>query len=184
MGIGRPKKNQLLSPRGSLNKDPEWKRVVDRVLFLKHKGYTQDQILSLVEADKHAVLRILEDEAIADERARLEWDKKIPTIKEIMSCCLSTVRDEMLRISSDKDYRSMMIRGVRDVALLTNMARDLNTLLRLELGQSTENVSIKQSVTHSYQQTRAVIQDLKKVDPVFDYPELPPPPSESNGLDD
>lgn len=155
--------------RANWEKTPEWQRTVDRVLKCKEKGLEMDAIVAIVGEDKHAVKRIIEDEELADERAREEFDRKIPTIQNIISLSLGAINDTLKDMAVDDELRKRMLGKVSDVALLVKAVESLNTLLRLELGKSTQNIAVK----NSYQQTREVLQEIAKVDPVFDYPTLP-----------
>ncbi len=155
--------------RADWEKTPEWKRTVDRVLKCKEKGLEMDAIVAIVGEDKHAVKRIIEDEELADERAREEFERKIPTIQNIISLSLGAINNTLKDMTVDDELRKRMLGKVSDVSLLVKAVESLNTLLRLELGKSTQNIAVK----NSYQQTREVLQEIAKVDPVFDYPTLP-----------
>lgn len=56
-----------------------------------------------------------------------------------------------------------------EVKNLASIGVDLNEMLRLEMGQSTQNIEV---VQYSYNETKVMLEDLKKIDPVFEYPEL------------
>lgn len=140
----------------------------------KEKGMELNTIVALVGEDKSAVKRIIEDEEIADERARNTFTTKIPTINNIINLSLNAINATLKDMAVDDELRQKMLSKVSDVALLVKAVESLNTLLRLELGKSTQNIEVK----NSYQQTRKVLQEIAKVDPVFEYPELPEPKKE------
>lgn len=172
------KKNLFLNPKNSVDETPEWRRAVNEVYRQSAKGRSEDQIVASTKLDVHLVKRILEDDTIADKHARRMYSDKIPTIEKIIGSSLHVLNKTMGEIATKETVRKKMIRNVKDLELLKNVVKDLNILLRLELDKSTENVAIQGKVSHSYQETRAAIQELKKIDPVFDYPELPAPPKE------
>lgn len=170
------KKGIFLNPKNSEDETPEWRRAVNEVYRLSAKGKTDVEITAKTKLDMHLVKRILEDDTIADKHARRMYSEKIPTIEKIIGSSLHVLNKTMGEIATKETVRKKMIRNVKDLELLKNVVKDLNILLRLELDKSTENVAIQGKVSHSYQETRAAIQELKKIDPVFDYPELPEPP--------
>jgi len=150
---------------------PEWQKKVRTVMNLKEKGFDEQQIQMVTQFEPIEVRRIVQDEKVALATAKENFKSKIPVIKDIVGMGLDAIR-ETLKTLNDPEVRTTMLANVRDLATLTRVVTDLNTLLRLEQGQSTENIS---SVSHSFQETRMVLQELKKKDPVFDYPELPEP---------
>lgn len=166
--------------RYSWERTNEWHRTVDRVFAAKDRGQTEAQMAVKLRLDKSLVKRILEDDAIADERARRQFDEKMPTMQNIISLSLKTLNRSLQEISESDEMRSLMVRNMKDLVALKDLVKDLQTLTRLELGQSTQN--IEQHVhAHTYQETREIIQDLQKKDPVFTYPELPAPPEDKEG---
>lgn len=172
------KKGLFLNPKNSQDETPEWRRAVNEVYRLSAKGKTETEIVTKTKLDVHLVKRILEDDSIADKHARRIYADKVPTIEKIIGSSLHVLNKTMGEIATKESMRKKMIRNVKDLELLKNVVKDLNILLRLELDKSTENVAIGGSVNHAhtYEQTRVAIQELRKVDPVFDYPELPEPP--------
>ncbi len=110
---------------------------------------------------------IEEAKALKQEIKQEVLSEKVPALKNIVGLSLQVVQDYLSNLAVDKIKQSTLtVKEVRDIS---GIAKDLNELLRLELGQSTQNVEV---VQYSYQQTQVVLQDLKKIDPVFDYPEL------------
>ncbi|OQB10444.1 MAG: hypothetical protein BWY21_00365 [Parcubacteria group bacterium ADurb.Bin216] len=174
--MGRKKKPEKADVIPSTwSNTPEWKRKTKNILTLKAQGFEIDEIMAITETTAMEVRRVVEDEFIALTVARQNFQEKIPLIKEIIGVGLDVIRDE-LRALLDPEVRAEKLKKITDVAAVSKLVSDLNTLLRLEQGQSTENIATS---TKSYQETRHVIQELKRTDPVFDYPELPPSPNES-----
>ena len=169
----RPKKHfrgQDL-PRLRFDRTPEWRTLVEKAFKLKEQGMDVEHIATTLKADPHAVMRILEDENEAKQYATRTWNEKIPTIKNIIGLSLNALNETLKDIAVDDSLRKIMLAKVSDIAQLTKVVVDLNMLLRLELNQSTENKAI--SHQHSYEQTRVALQELKKVDPIFEYTALP-----------
>lgn len=158
-----------------LSETPGWRDVVKKVQKLNASGMTEDAIFDVVRTDRHVIRKILKDEALAEKYAADVFAAKVPKIQEIISLSLESIHQTLKDIATNEDVRREMIKRASDVGALVKAVTDLNTLLRLELGKSTQNVEVH---NHSYQKTREAIQELKKVDPVFDYPELPEPDGE------
>jgi len=146
---------------------PEWQRNVRSVLKLKERGFELSQISAVSNLEIMTVNRIIEEEEVNQSIIKSIWSKKIPVMQDIVGMGLDGIR-ETLKDMSDPEVRRTMIGSVQDLTALTRVVESLNMLLRLEEGKSTANVANK--YTHSYIETRAALQELSKVDPVFDYP--------------
>jgi len=150
-----------------------WQNLVENVSELKKKGLTHDEIVIIVKQDKSVINRILEDDNIADINARLLFEKqKVPLIKDLVQCSLGIMKKTLAEIAANDNLRRRFISKTSDIALFQKTIESLNTLLRLELGKSTQNI---ETHAHTYESTRIAVQELKKIDPVFAYPDLPPP---------
>lgn len=114
------------------------------------------------------VRKIIEDEEVNKTIIKRQWDEKVPIMRDIVGMGLNGIK-ECLKEMADPARRQEMIRHVADLKALTGIVESLNMLLRLEDGKSTQNVA----VNRNYQETRVVLQDLSKVDPVFSYPQIP-----------
>lgn len=146
-------------------RSPEWQKQVRQVLALKERGFSEHEICCITKIEDHgSVKRILEDDESCNLLMRKHWEEKIPTIRNIIGMSLHGV-EETLKELQDPDVRKAMITNMRDLSLLTKIVTDLNMLLRLEEDKSTQNIAVNKS----YAQTRGVLQDLAKVDPVFQY---------------
>lgn len=100
------------------------------------------------------------------KRQRLEmteaiYASKIPTAKEVVGWSLEKLATFV------KENRPVTW---EDAQRLTKIATDMQMLLRLELGQSTQNIEL---VTRTQRDVTAIIQDLSANDPFVDYPALP-----------
>lgn len=158
----------------TLDERPEWKQKVDRVHKLVAQGFTEDQITSLTLYPKMEVDRIISEERYAKEIAEKNYQTKIPVMREIIGGGLE-VLNAAIKEMHDPEVRRKMIPGVGQMAALKNIIQDLEMLIRLNEGKTTANVGV---VQRRYSETRTVIQDLRKIDPVFEYPELPNIPEE------
>lgn len=92
---------------------------------------------------------------------------KIAILKNIVGTSLSTLKEYLDELSRDKERLHSL--RVSEAKGLSDVAKNLNELLRLELGQTTQNVQV---VEYSYNETKVMLEDLKKMDPVFEYPAL------------
>ena len=143
---------------------PEWQRQVKQVLVLKEKGFEENDICAVTEIEINAVKRIIEDEENAKTLIKKHWENKIPTIKDIIGMGLYGIQESLKEMQNPK-IRKKMITKMGDLSALTKIVTDLNMLLRLEEGKSTQNLAVK----NTYSETRTVLQSLAKVDPVFQY---------------
>lgn len=167
MAKRRPRKVNE-SPKIHWKETPEWQDQVRKVLKLKERGFDVEQTVEIAQISPMHVRRILEEEEVNCEIIRQQWEGKVPLMRDIIGMGLNGIR-EVLKEMVDPEIRSKMIRHVADLKALTGIVESLNILLRLEEGKSTQNVA----VNRSYQDTRVVLQDLAKVDPVFSYPQIP-----------
>lgn len=146
---------------------PDWKKQVNTVLACRERGLEEDQIIALTQYDPHAIRRIIEDETIAEERAKKNFAEKVPVIKDIVGMSLEVIRETLKEMCADPEFRRQMVENAKALTSLTGVIKDLNELLRLDQGQSTANVAME---SRGYQETRIAIQNLKTLDPVFEYP--------------
>lgn len=94
---------------------------------------------------------------------------KVPLLKEIAQTTLTAIKEFVGKLE-DKKFRDRFITSVRDLKDLTAIVSDVGSMLRLELGQSTQNVEVKNQM--SLDQTVAVLKELSTRDPVFEYPTI------------
>jgi len=95
------------------------------------------------------------------------YQDKVPIIEQIVSLSLCQIRDFLLDLSTNEEKKKCL--SVRDVRDLSVMSTNLNETLRLELGKSTKNVEITE---YSYHKVQVLLDDLRTIDPVFDYPQI------------
>lgn len=148
---------------------PEWQDQVHRVLKLKERGFDEQQTIEITQIAPMEVRKIIQEERVNGAIIKKQWEEKVPLMRDIVGMGLNGIR-ETLKEMADPAVRKEMIRHVADLKALTGIVESLNLLLRLEEGKSTQNVL---TVNRSYQETRTVLQNLAKVDPVFSYPQLP-----------
>lgn len=151
---------------------PEWRRKVEAVAALKKRGFTEDAITHIAEVPAMEVTRIIEDETTAREIARENYQNQVPLMKDIIGMGLEALGRCLKEIVTDDGVRREVLARVSDMTAMKNIIQDLSMLVRLEEGKSTQNVAVSQ---RSYQETRIAIQELKRMDPVFEYPDLPEP---------
>lgn len=85
---------------------------------------------------------------------------KIPTAKEVVGYSLESLA-EFVKTHKPQTWD--------DAQKLTKIATDMQMLLRLELGQSTQNIEL---VTRTQRDVTTIIQDLSNNDPFVDYPAI------------
>lgn len=127
-----------------------------------------EQIMALTGVQPMHVRRIVEDDKIAIEVAKQNFQNKLPIIKDIIGMGLEGIHATLMEMANP-EVRHRMITKMQDLTMLSRVMADLHTMLRLEQGQATE---INNSVSHSYNETRMVLKELREKDLVFDYPEM------------
>lgn len=139
-------------------------------------GQSREKALKEVEIDKETFQRKTKKLGIqkhiqaATRRVTKEiLQDKIPILKEIAELSLVAVRDKLLELS-DPEKNAEMLKTMRDIKDLSNIAQGLNEMLRLELGQSTQNVAVNAQM--SLEQTITIFKELANKDRVFEYPLL------------
>lgn len=160
--------------RSTKSKDEYWNDR-DRVIAEKYlQGCTKEDILvqtgfpvTIIERaiKNYGLQKIIEDREKQITRKILK--EKVPILKEIVALALDNTKS-FLKELSDPEVRAVRLKTIRDARDLSQIALDLNGLLRLELGQSTQNV--KHEVELSLDETKKVFDDLRRVDKVFEYP--------------
>jgi len=162
----RLKKTKIRSALLELRGDPEWQQQVDRVTRLRNKGYDLQQIVALTDLPHATARQIMMEEDHTRSLVKQQWDNKIPIMRDVITMGLNGLR-ETLKELEEPDVRRGMLKSAQDLVALTKVVESLNMLLRLEEGKSTANVAT--SHTHTFQKTREVLQELSKVDPIFEY---------------
>lgn len=171
--MAKQKKETKLNP--NWQQTPEWVEQVKKVKSLQEKGYDEKFIATVTDYPAIEIKRICEDENIAKARAKENYVQKIPIMKEIIGMGLEGIREFLKELILDSDKRREAIKTVAQANTLKSLITDLEMLVRLEEGKTTANIAVAHGEANSYQKTREAIQELKKVDKVFDYPELPEP---------
>lgn len=176
-----PRKKPEPKPKVELNwqEKPEWRRKVDVVTNLKAKGFTEDAIANLSDVPAIEIKRIIEDEETTRAIAKKNYGNQIPMMKEIIGMGLEAMSRQIKDLLLDDGLRKMVLLRASDMAAFNRVIQDLSMLVRLEEGKTTQNIGVGIGVTKSYEKTREAIQQLKEVDPVFTYPELPAPEPQS-----
>lgn len=152
--------------------NPEWQKKIKLVMSFRSRGYDEQQIAMQTGITPMEVRRIYNDESIVKAAALKAYNEKIPVIRETVGLGLDAIRTALKDMMLDPEYREKHLGRLTDIRMLTTIIADLNNILRLEEDKSTANVA--SAITkRSYQETREAIQELKKKDPVFDYPKLP-----------
>lgn len=130
--------------------------------IIRETGFPAPYVRNLI---KKAELEGKVKDAISEIKAEIIKDK-VPILKDIAAHTLNGVLEFVQTDLSSK------ITCIKDAKDLVDMVGKLNEMIRLDEGKSTQNIGISATVT-TYTQTREVIEQLKKYDPVFEYPELP-----------
>lgn len=105
----------------------------------------------------------LQDEAklIRQQIVEEVYKDKVPILKDITNLSLEKVRKFLHRITDE--HIAMM--GVKDIKGIFEMGTKCEELLRLTRGEPINTIE----VTHSLEETKKAIVELKQRDPIFDY---------------
>ena len=129
----------------------------------KITGYQQRVVGAI--SQKLALRKLVQERNSEIKRELLE--DKVPILKEIASLSLTALRDYLLEMTNPL-VKEERIKTLSDAKILSSITKDLNEVLRLELGQATSIE--KKDVQLSIDQTRQIFVELSQADPVFDYP--------------
>ena len=129
-------------------------------------GYTEKQIRFVIT---NANLK-KQAETHRKEITQAVLEDKVPLLKKITQLSLTTLASYLEDLSTDEEKKSNLT--TKDGLDLANITHKINEVLRLELGQSTQNVAVQAQVTHD--QAQGILEHLRLKDPVFGefYPEL------------
>ena len=167
--------------------EPLFEKEVSRQysLFVHHGLSNQlaaESVAEILGCRTDTVQRVVKKRFLDDRMEELQnkikqevYEDKIPLLKDIVGMSLQQVKESLQELAKDPERKAKM--SIRDIRDLAGVGRELNDLLRLELGQSTENIAVK-TVTHSHQSMHVLLEDLRKMDPVFEYPKLEAPKNE------
>lgn len=96
--------------------------------------------------------------------------EKVPILKEIVGESLTAIRDYLVELNNNPILKQKCLKSVSDLRSLASVGKDLNEMLRLDLGQAT--TIERKEVQLSVDQTKQIFAELKANDPVFEYPEI------------
>jgi len=131
----------------------------------KEVGVSTTDVRNVAEA--HELKPMVQE--IQERVAREVLIDRVPILREITQVTLTAIKDFVYKLE-DKKFRDRFIESVRDLKDLTAIVSDVGSMLRLELGQSTQNVEVKNQM--SLEQTVNVLKELSNRDPVFEYPQI------------
>ncbi len=148
----------------------ENKAAEDAITELYLKGHTSsyqiadelDLPMALVRRTIHKAQLLPRVEKIQSQITKEVFEDKVPILKDIVDRTLVGVRDFLMT----EEAKPTTIQEARQLA---SLASELNEMTRLELGQTTSNVAVVQM---SLKEVQDIFTNLKKIDPVFVYPEL------------
>lgn len=159
-------------------RDPGDKKIMDCYLRLsleeKNLTWCVRKVCDEMEVTQRRVERCLAKSGLKAEATQLReaiteevYKGKVPFLKEVVGLSLNVVKDFLVDLTTNQDKKDAMT--AQDAKHITNIAKDLNELLRLELGEATQNIHV---VQHTLAETKIVLEDLRKKDKIFDYPEI------------
>lgn len=163
--MGRKKQK----PESSWQESPDWKEKVNKVNVLKKAGFAEDLIASVIQVPPMEINRIIEDEERTRALATKNYEKKIPMMRDVIGLGLEALSRTMRDIIQDDEKRKELLQSVGDLVKMKDLIKDMELLVRLSENKSTNNLAIAATA-------RETIEAVKAIDPVFSYPELPPPP--------
>lgn len=168
----RKKKNES---EPSWQEGAAWQEKVKKVNIMMKAGYSEELIASVIEAPPMEIRRIIEDEQSTRALATKNYQEKIPKMKDIVGMGIELLTETMKELVQDDLKRQMLLQSVGDLVKMKDLIKDMELLVRLSENKSTNNLAIAATA-------RETIEAVKALDPVFSYPELPPPenPEDAN----
>ena len=103
---------------------------------------------------------------IQEEVKREILSEKVPILKEITKMSLDCVKDWLIELQNP-EVRAERLKSTRDIKDIANIATGLNEMLRLELGQEPQGLA--DTTKTAVMATEEVLEEMKAIDPVFDY---------------
>lgn len=165
------------APARKLRQTPSRSWEIDRIIALNDAGLNIPQIAGKMRIKHSVVADIVKKNNVEKGRDKIKKEvlrDKVTLLKDIVGQSLEVTK-EYLDEMKDPEVRKIRMRTPSDMAQFALVATKLNEMLRVELGESTQNIAV---VHYTVEQTRKILSDLKKTDPVFEYPELD---EETNG---
>lgn len=140
------------------------------------KGYTRAQVITTLKKkyknlphgavhniiNRHSLHSVI-DNQIEEARESIIKDK-LPLIQGVIGVNLHTILEFSCNLARDEKRKSELT--VKDAKDLTSLISDLNTLIRLENGQSTSNHSIT-LFQGSQEELLKTARDIIELDPVY-----------------
>lgn len=94
--------------------------------------------------------------------------EKIPILKEIVGLNLLTLRDWMESLHANEAKKNALT--TQDAKFLSSIAKEMNEILKLDLGQPTQSLEVVHKVEKD---VTVILEELKEIDPFVEYPTLP-----------
>lgn len=159
----------MAKSKAQLEKENEkWREKVDIVTKLINRGYKAEQIISVTGYKEEDVHKICEDDRITGEAARQNFKDKSKIAEDIIGLGLEVVRAAMVDLR-DPEIRRKMVTKISDVKDLLKEIQALDAMLQPPV----KGPEVQGTIT--FEGTREAFQQLRKKDPIFDYPALPEP---------
>jgi hypothetical protein len=132
--------------------------------------YVKVKFVRAILAKKGAEIEVRK---AARQAAKQLYGEKVNVLKDILGLGLNVTR-EYLEEMQDITVRDERLQTLQDFKALAETMVKYNELLRLDLGQSTQNVAV---IQYSWEETRKLLMELKNKEPgVFDLPDIGPLP--------
>lgn len=117
--------------------------------------------------EESSIMKTLVNKTVDDYvENKFSYDKS-PVSEEIVVSGLSSMKEFMKELE-DPQIRKLRLSTIQDAKALSSIIKEQNEILRVEQGKA--NSFVKHEVELSLDQTKKVFSDLRRIDPVFDYP--------------
>lgn len=141
----------------------------DRVIDLYLGGVCSPRTISLrTDIPVNIVRSIINRAKLREKATQIKKEvltetlhEKVPLLKEVVDLSLTAVRDWLQELVANEDRKEAL--SAAEIAQVANIAKNLNEMMRLELGKATHRVEVNE---YNFQETKVVLQQLKE-DPVF-----------------
>lgn len=167
--------------------DKVWQRfevIQDTICKAYLEGKTVHEIAQLHNLPLKQVKLVVSRAALKEQAEGIRKDimvetmkTKVPLLREVVSLSLLTLRDFLQTLQTDEARKERLT--VKDAKDLSAIAKEINDIARLELGQSTQNIEV---VSRVEKDINVIIDELKQKDPFANYENDPDPSVDTEPL--
>jgi hypothetical protein len=116
---------------------------------------------------KHGLKKLIDERN--DKITTKILQEKVPLLNNITTLTLNALL-EFVKELDDPEVRKKKIVTIADARGLSAIVKELNDVVRLELGKATQKIDVNHQM--SLPEAQKVIDSIRAIDPIFDYPTI------------